>query len=157
MTKTPHFLAEVSKYFRKEDEVIVVYGEEEWSFGCCKQGTWVFSCPSAKNPMNTYREKIVLGTTNCSNFKVNQILRELIREWPGSSYDLLSENCTHFCDEFCDRLAVPKLLGWVNRFAHAGDAAKNLSLFFSGNPPTCRQLCSHRRICFWIFAWIHIF
>lgn len=61
--------------------------------------------------MYTYRESIVLGTTNFSIFKVNQILRELSREWLGSSYDLLSKNCNHFCDEFCERLGVPKLPG----------------------------------------------
>ena len=88
-----------------------VYGDDEWSFGFCEQGTGVFSCPSGKNPMYTYREFIVLGKTNCSIFKVNQILRELSREWPGSSYDLLSKNCNHFCDEFCERLGVPKLPG----------------------------------------------
>ncbi|GAU24623.1 hypothetical protein TSUD_289860 [Trifolium subterraneum] len=59
--------------------------------------------------------------------KVNQIIRELSREWPGNSYDLLSKNCNHFCDEFCERLAVPKLPGWVNRFANAGDTAMEVA------------------------------
>lgn len=61
--------------------------------------------------MYTYREAIILGETNCSIFKVNQILRELSREWPGGSYDLLSKNCNHFCDDFCERLGVQKLPG----------------------------------------------
>nr|ACU22856.1 unknown [Glycine max] len=77
--------------------------------------------------MYTYRESIVLGKTNFSIFKLNQILRELSREWPGSSYDLLSKNCNHFCDEFCERLGVPKLPGWVNRFANAGDTAMEVA------------------------------
>ncbi|PPR95370.1 hypothetical protein GOBAR_AA25300 [Gossypium barbadense] len=102
---------------------VKVYGEEEWSFGFCEQGSGVFSCPSGKNPMYTYRESMVLGRTNFSKLKVNQILQELSREWPGSSYDLLSKNCNHFCDEFCEKLGVQKLPGWVNRFANAGDAA----------------------------------
>ncbi|KAH9603497.1 hypothetical protein KSS87_010013 [Heliosperma pusillum] len=106
---------------------IVVYGDDEWSFGFCEQGTGVFSCPSTKNPMYTYREKIVLGQTNQSIFKVNQILRELSREWPGVSYDLLSRNCNHFCDELCEKLGVPKLPGWVNRFANAGDTAVEIA------------------------------
>ncbi|KAL3616743.1 hypothetical protein CASFOL_039137 [Castilleja foliolosa] len=63
----------------------------------------------------------LLGSVN----KVNRILRELSREWPGHSYDLLSKNCNHFCDEFCERLGVPKLP--VNRFAHAGDAAVGIA------------------------------
>ncbi|KAF9601506.1 hypothetical protein IFM89_020301 [Coptis chinensis] len=104
-----------------------VYGDEEWSFGFCEQGSGVFSCPPSKNPMYTYRERMVLGKTDCSIFEVNQILRELSREWPGSSYDLLSRNCNHFCDELCERLGVPKLPGWVNRFANAGDAAMEVA------------------------------
>ncbi|KAF6162191.1 hypothetical protein GIB67_008320 [Kingdonia uniflora] len=104
-----------------------VYGDEEWSFGFCEQGSGVFSCPPSKNPMYTYRECIVLGKTNCSLSRVKQILRELSREWPGHSYDLLAKNCNHFCDELCERLGVPKLPGWVNRFANAGDTAMEVA------------------------------
>lgn len=106
---------------------VQVYGDEEWSFGFCEYGSGVFSCPPRGNPMYTYRESIVLGETNCSVSIVNQILRELSREWPGSSYDLLSRNCNHFCDAFCELLDVPKLPGWVNRFANAGDAAMEVA------------------------------
>ena len=95
-----------------------VFGEDEWSFGYCEQGSGVFSCPSGQNPMYTYRESIVLGKTNFSIFKVNQIIRELSREWPGTAYDLLSKNCNHFCDEFCERLDVPKLPGKHDRTVH---------------------------------------
>ncbi|XP_051122880.1 deSI-like protein At4g17486 [Andrographis paniculata] len=106
---------------------VQVYGEEEWSFGYCEHGTGVFSCPSTKNPMYTYRETIKMGTTALSIYKVNQILRELSQEWPGHSYDLLSKNCNHFCNKFCERLGVQKLPGWVNRFAHAGDTAVEIA------------------------------
>ncbi|KAL4575831.1 hypothetical protein LXL04_011918 [Taraxacum kok-saghyz] len=106
---------------------VQVHGEDEWSFGFCEQGTGVFSCPAKKNPMYNYRECIVLGKTDIPKSKVNQILRELSREWPGNSYDLLSKNCNHFCNEFCERLGVPKLPGWVNRFANAGDTAVEIA------------------------------
>lgn len=100
---------------------VQVYGDDEWSFGFCEEGTGVFSCPSKKNARFTYRQSLVLGKTNYNIFKVNQILRELSKEWPGNSYDLFSKNCNHFCDEFCARLGVPKPPGWVNRFANVGD------------------------------------
>ncbi|GAB4826322.1 hypothetical protein Ancab_009187 [Ancistrocladus abbreviatus] len=132
--KTNSTIMHINKIFKDSiglggifHSAVQVYGNEEWSFGFCEQGTGVFSCPPGKNPMYTYREKLVLGVTNLSIFKVNQILRELSREWPGSSYDLLSRNCNHFCDEFCRRLGVPQLPGWVNRFAHAGDAAVEIA------------------------------
>ncbi|KAL5744687.1 hypothetical protein ACOSP7_027548 [Xanthoceras sorbifolium] len=132
--KTNNTIMQINKIFKDGigiggifHSAVQVYGEEEWSFGFCEQGSGVFSCPSGKNPMYTYRENIVLGQTSFSIFKVNQILRELSREWPGSSYDLLSRNCNHFCDELCERLGVPKLPGWVNRFANAGDAAMEVA------------------------------
>ncbi|KAM0946874.1 putative PPPDE peptidase domain-containing protein [Dioscorea sansibarensis] len=132
--KTNNTILQINKFFKDGiglggifHSAVQVYGDEEWSFGFCEFGTGVFSCPPGKNPMYTYRERIVLGETNCSIFKVNQILRELSREWPGESYDLLSRNCNHFCDVFCERLGVPKLPGWVNRFANAGDTAMEVA------------------------------
>ncbi|KAJ4834228.1 hypothetical protein Tsubulata_018369 [Turnera subulata] len=132
--KTNNTIMQINKIFKDGiglggifHSAVQVYGDDEWSFGFCEHGTGVFSCPSGRNPMYTYREKIVLGKTNFSIFKVNQILRELSREWPGTSYDLLSKNCNHFCDEFCEKLGVPKLPGWVNRFANAGDAAMEVA------------------------------
>ncbi|XP_026379955.1 uncharacterized protein LOC113274786 [Papaver somniferum] len=132
--KTNNTIVQINKIFKDGiglggifHSAIQVYGDEEWSFGYCEQGTGVFSCPPSKNPMYTYRECIVLGTTTASIYKVNQILRELSREWPGESYDLLSKNCNHFCDEFCERLDVPKIPAWVNRFANAGDAAMEVA------------------------------
>lgn len=132
--KTNNTILNINKIFKDGIGVggifhsaVQVYGDEEWSFGFCEQGSGVFSCPSGRNPMYTYRESIVLGKTNFSILKVNQILRELSREWPGNLYDLLGRNCNHFCDEFCDRLGVPKLPGWVNRFANAGDAAMEVA------------------------------
>ncbi|XP_050221877.1 uncharacterized protein LOC126672031 [Mercurialis annua] len=128
--KTNNTIMQINKIFKDGvglggifHSAVQVYGEDEWSFGFCEQGTGVFSCPSGKNPMYTYRESIVLGKTDFSFSEVNQILRKLSREWPGSAYDLLSKNCNHFCDELCEKLGVPKLPGWVNRFANAGDAA----------------------------------
>ncbi|XP_044469016.1 deubiquitinase DESI2-like [Mangifera indica] len=132
--KTNNTIMQINKIFKDGIGVggifhsaVQVYGDEEWSFGFCEYGSGVFSCPSGKNPMYSYRECLLLGRTNYSISKVNQILRELSRDWPGSSYDLLSRNCNHFCDEFCERLGVPKLPGWVNRFANAGDAAMEVA------------------------------
>lgn len=128
--KTNNTILQINRIFKDRiglggifHSAIQVYGEEEWSFGFCEHGSGVFSCPPGKNPMYTYHEPIVLGETDCSILKVNKILRELSREWQGESYDLLSRNCNHFCDAFCESLGVPKLPAWVNRFANAGDTA----------------------------------
>lgn len=128
--KTNNTILQINRIFKDRIGVggifhsaIQVYGDEEWSFGYCENGSGVFNCPPTRNPMYTYRESIILGETDLTSFIVNQILRQLSREWVGSSYDLLSRNCNHFCDDFSERLGGLKLPAWVNRFANAGDAA----------------------------------
>ncbi|KAL2489753.1 PPPDE putative thiol peptidase family protein [Forsythia ovata] len=106
---------------------VQVYGDEEWGYGECKQGSGVYSCPAGKNMQFSYRESIVLGRTNCSAAKVSQILKELSQEWQGNKYSMLSRNCNHFCNDLLQRLGVPKLPAWVNRFANAGDVAYEAS------------------------------
>ncbi|KAK8934197.1 hypothetical protein KSP39_PZI014806 [Platanthera zijinensis] len=116
--KTNNTILQINRIFKDRigiggifHSAIQVYGDEEWSFGYCENGSGVFNCPPTQNPMYTYRESIILGETDFTNYIVNQILRELIREWVGSSYDLLSRNCNHFCDVFSERLGVLKLPG----------------------------------------------
>lgn len=100
---------------------VQVYGDEEWGYGQYEKGCGVYSCPAGKNLMFTYRERVVLGRTNCSAAKVSQILKELSQEWPGGKYHWLSKNCNDFSNELLKKLGVPKLPAWVNRFADAGD------------------------------------
>ncbi|KAK4711568.1 hypothetical protein R3W88_006081 [Solanum pinnatisectum] len=103
---------------------VQVYDNVEWAYGSCEKGSGVFSCPATKNPNYTHREKIVLGRTECSAHKVNQILKDLRDAWPGNKYNMVSRNSKHFCDEFLEKLGVPKLPNWANRFANIGDVAK---------------------------------
>ncbi|XP_071732631.1 uncharacterized protein [Rutidosis leptorrhynchoides] len=132
--KTNNTIVQINKFFKDGiglggifHSAVQVYGDDEWSFGYCEEGSGVFNCPSGKNPMYTYRECIVLGKTNLTKSKFNQILRDISREWPGNCYNLLSKNCNHFCDELCEILGVSKLPGWVNRFANAGDTAVEIA------------------------------
>ncbi|CAN4078529.1 unnamed protein product [Withania somnifera] len=103
---------------------VQVYGNVEWAYGSCEIGSGVFSCPAANNPNYKHREKIVVGRTECSPHKVNQILKDLRDAWPGNKYNMVSKNSKHFCDEFLEKLGVPKLPNWANRFADIGDFAK---------------------------------
>ncbi|KAL2489297.1 PPPDE putative thiol peptidase family protein [Forsythia ovata] len=101
---------------------VQVYGDEEWGYGECKQGSGVYSCPAGKNMQFSYRESIVLGRTKCSAAKTSQILKELSQEWQGNSTTCFRETVT-ISVMICCRGGVPKIPAWVNRFANAGDIA----------------------------------
>lgn len=132
--KTNNAILQLNKIFKDGiglggifHSAIEVYGKQEWSFGYCELGTGVFSCRRTENPMYIYRESLCLGHTSLSPLKVKEILMKLSLEWQGSSYDLLSRNCNHFCNDFCTRLEVQKIPGWVNRFANAGETAVDVA------------------------------
>lgn len=128
--KTNNAIVQLNKIFKDGiglggifHSAIEVYGKLEWSFGYCETGSGVFSCRRTENPMYVYRESLSLGHTELAPSKVREILIRLSQEWQGNSYDLLSRNCNHFCNDLCTQLGVQKLPGWVNRFANAGETA----------------------------------
>lgn len=77
---------------------IELYGYE-YSFGYCPEGSGVYRCKPTKNPMYRYRSTHSLGATTVSEEDLRGIIRTLMRTWPGTSYDLITRNCCHFCEE----------------------------------------------------------
>merc|ERR1712046_102090 len=52
-----------------------------------------------------------------SQADVNALIEELMDTWLGTSYHLLQRNCCDFSNEFCKRLGVGKVPGWVKSAA----------------------------------------
>uniref|UniRef100_A0A7S4UJA6 PPPDE domain-containing protein n=1 Tax=Alexandrium monilatum TaxID=311494 RepID=A0A7S4UJA6_9DINO len=101
---------------------VEVYGTE-WSFGCCCDGPYgsgIFCVPPKGCDAHVYREAVNMGETSMSKREVDDLIDRLAREWHGSSYDLLRHNCCHFSDEFCKRLGVDPVPGWVLSLAGVG-------------------------------------
>eukprot|EP01024_Parvocaulis_polyphysoides_P007473 TRINITY_DN12225_c0_g1_i2.p2 TRINITY_DN12225_c0_g1~~TRINITY_DN12225_c0_g1_i2.p2 ORF type:complete len:234 (-),score=14.94 TRINITY_DN12225_c0_g1_i2:220-822(-) len=100
---------------------VEIYGWE-WSFGFCERGTGVYRCLPKSNTMYSYRETVELGNTNLTPQEVQILLRRLGVTWPGNSYDLLTRNCCHFCQDFVGQLGLEhKFPHWVNRMAYGAN------------------------------------
>lgn len=101
---------------------VEVYGTE-WSFGCGREGPYgsgIFCVPPKGCEAHVYREAVAMGDTRLSKREVDKLIDQLAREWPGKDYDLLRHNCCHFSDEFCKRLGVDRVPGWVLSLAGVG-------------------------------------
>merc|ERR1712096_528671 len=100
----------------------------EWSFGysasCTQPG---ISCVEPKtHPQHHYRQTVQLRNTLVLPEDIADIITSLIEEYPGDDYDLLRRNCCHFADDFCKRLGVGGIPGWVHRLARIGAGVDNL-------------------------------
>ncbi|CAO3619797.1 unnamed protein product [Mucor fragilis] len=67
-----------------------------------------------------YRQSINMGYTNLSQQQVDKVLKEISKEYVGTSYKLLTRNCNHFSEDLCKRLTGKQAPGWINRAAKLG-------------------------------------
>lgn len=53
-----------------------------------------------------------------------RLISLLERQWLVIAYDMLKNNCCHFCDELLQRLGVGRVPAWVLNLAGAGAAVE---------------------------------
>ncbi|KAL5225435.1 hypothetical protein ABZP36_012074 [Zizania latifolia] len=83
-------------------------------------GSGIFEVEPRRCPGYTFREAIMVGTTEMTRSEVRALMAELAAEFPGDAYNLVSRNCNHFCDAACRRLVSARIPRWVNRLAKIG-------------------------------------
>lgn len=121
----------------------------EWSFGRTFRETLPgISCGLPRSdPQHNFRQTICLGRTKLSMEDVAALIRDLVEDYPGQEYDLLRRNCCHFADDFCQRLGVGPIPGWVHRLARLGAGADGVMQAMLGSSacggfiPTAGDLC----------------
>ncbi|RID54748.1 hypothetical protein BRARA_G02048 [Brassica rapa] len=68
----------------------------------------------------TFRKSILIGKTDLGPLEVRATMDELADKYKGSSYNLITNNCNHFCDHTCMKLTGNPIPSWVNRLARIG-------------------------------------
>mmetsp|Transcript_116693 Transcript_116693/g.341613 ORF Transcript_116693/g.341613 Transcript_116693/m.341613 type:complete len:365 (-) Transcript_116693:82-1176(-) len=100
----------------------------EWSFGYspAEAHPGVACVQPKKHPQHHFRQTVVLKETKMPPEDIAGIISNMIEEYPGYDYDLLRRNCCHFADDFCRRLGVGGIPGWVHRLARLGASIDNV-------------------------------
>lgn len=95
--------------------------DKEWSFGGTDEDTpGIFCNEPGRCSMHTYRESVYLGDCKKKPEQVEKIIKEMLPDWNGLSYDLLHKNCCSFSDAFAVNLGVGHIPEWVHHLAHIG-------------------------------------
>ena len=73
------------------------------------------------------------------------MLLKLRPAWHGTSYELLTRNCLHFCDALANGLGVPAIPAYLNRMAYGADAVANFanSAYEQVTSLLCWRLSTH--------------
>ncbi|PWA45138.1 hypothetical protein CTI12_AA520260 [Artemisia annua] len=72
-----------------------------------------------------FRKQIPIGWTNMSLREVRGFMKELAQDYKGTSYNLITRNCNHFCNDVCLRLTGNPIPSWINRLARFVPASVN--------------------------------
>jgi len=104
----------------------VEVGGLEWSFAYNPQflKPGVQSVKPQCDMQHNFRQTVQMGCTTLSASEIRSLISDLIEEYPGTSYSLLTRNCCHFADHFCQRLGVGPIPDWVYRMARIGASAE---------------------------------
>lgn len=114
---------------------MVVHGQE-YAFGAHEHPTTgIFEVEPKKCPGFTFRKSILIGRTDMGQKEVRGFMERLAEEYSGNSYNLITKNCNHFCNDACLKLIGKPIPSWVNRLARLG---KNIIFIFS-----TRRIISH--------------
>merc|ERR1719506_1036741 len=85
----------------------------EWSFGASRRpGSGVFCNEPCRCTMHTYSQSVYLGDCKLEPYEVEEILRDMLPDWEGRTYDLLHKNCCSFSDAFAKNLGVGPIPDW---------------------------------------------
>ncbi|KAL8232293.1 hypothetical protein R6Q57_002071 [Mikania cordata] len=93
----------------------------EYAFGYHEQSTTgVYEGKPAEWEQFTFRKQILIGWTEMSLPEIRGLMEELAGDYKGNSYELITRNCNHFCNDACIRLTGNPIPTWINRLARIG-------------------------------------
>ncbi|GMQ02911.1 hypothetical protein CsSME_00048936 [Camellia sinensis var. sinensis] len=93
----------------------------EYAFGAHDHSTTgIFEVEPMLCPGFTFRKSILIGKTDLGPKEVLAFMEKLAEEYSGDSYNLITKNCNHFCNDACIRLTGKHIPSWVNRLARLG-------------------------------------
>lgn len=93
----------------------------EYAFGAHENSTTgIFEVEPKQCPGFTFRKSILIGGTDLGPTDVRAFMEKLSEEYAGNTYNLITKNCNHFCNDVCTKLTGKPIPRWVNRLARLG-------------------------------------
>ncbi|KAG0482014.1 hypothetical protein HPP92_010098 [Vanilla planifolia] len=103
---------------------VQVYGVE-YAYGAHDHPTTgIFEMEPRSCPGFAFRKSILIGKTDMEQREVRSLMEDFAEWYTGNTYNLISKNCNHFCNDACVRLTGISIPRWVNRLANLGFLCK---------------------------------
>ncbi|CAK9180660.1 unnamed protein product [Ilex paraguariensis] len=118
----------------------------EYAFGAHEHPTTgIFEVEPKQCPGFTFRKSILIGKTDMGPKEVRTFMEKLAEGYSGNTYNLITKNCNHFCNDACLQLTGKPIPSWINRLARLGFLC-NCVLPVGLNETTVRHITSEDRV-----------
>ncbi|KAM7520421.1 hypothetical protein LguiB_019383 [Lonicera macranthoides] len=74
----------------------------------------IFEVEQKMCPGFTFRKLILIGRTDMGPKEVRAFMKKLAAEYSENTYNLITKNCNHFCNDTCVQLTGKPIPSWVN-------------------------------------------
>ncbi|XP_042443352.1 deSI-like protein At4g17486 [Zingiber officinale] len=99
----------------------------EYAFGAHDYPTsGIFEVDPRQCPGFRFRKSIFMGTTHLDPLQVREFVEIQSLNYNGDTYQLITKNCNHFCQDICYQLTGKSIPKWVNRLARIGSVCNFL-------------------------------
>ncbi|KAK9080607.1 hypothetical protein SSX86_000365 [Deinandra increscens subsp. villosa] len=93
----------------------------EYAFGSHEHSsTGIFEGEPKRCDGFAFRKQILIGFTEKNRREVRRVMADLADDYKGISYNLITKNCNHFCNDACVKLTGNTIPRWINRLARIG-------------------------------------
>ncbi|KAK9109966.1 hypothetical protein Sjap_018026 [Stephania japonica] len=96
---------------------IQVHGVEYEFGGHDSRSTGIFKRKPRECHELTFRKSILIGRTDLGPHEVHKFMEELSKSYTRTSYNLITKNCNHFCNDVSLRLTGKRIPRYINRLA----------------------------------------
>ncbi|KAK9109976.1 hypothetical protein Sjap_018036 [Stephania japonica] len=100
---------------------IQVHGVEYEFGGHDSRSAGIFKGKPRECPELTFRKSILIGRTDLGPHEVHNFMEELSKSYTRTSYNLITKNCNHFCNDVSLRLTGKRIPRCINRLAKIGE------------------------------------
>ncbi|CAM9582847.1 unnamed protein product [Chrysoparadoxa australica] len=80
----------------------------------------IFAHSPREGPGATFSHAVTIGKFEGGRKGIDDAIEALRSDFDGNSYNLITRNCNHFSEAFCQKLMGKEIPGYVNRLAYAG-------------------------------------
>jgi len=103
----------------------------EWNYGYSKRGSGVNWVVPRNDRQHRFKQQVRLPNSLLTPDQIDEVITRLHKDYCGTKYNVIENNCCHFAEDLCQRLGVGSIPAWVGRAGNICHSLQKISRVLS--------------------------